>query len=115
LRHVEAQRCREGDRATLETRTYQACQSQYGEVARLLPLCARTARQQLLRGVLAAACISNSPFPAAHAFNVFQRSMYQIEIVRLCAIWDGVGLDKENIPTVVKLINDDKIIEMLAD
>ena len=40
---------------------------------------------------------------AAHAFNVFQRSMYQIEIVRHCAIWDGVGLDKENIPTVVKL------------
>ena len=52
---------------------------------------------------------------AAHAFNVFQRSMYQIEIVRLCAIWDGVDLDKENIPTVVKLINDDEIIEMLAE
>jgi hypothetical protein len=52
---------------------------------------------------------------AAHAFNVFQRSMYQIEIVRLCAIWDSVGLDKEDIPTVVKLINDDEIIEMLAE
>src|SRR3954467_6281814 len=37
---------------------------------------------------------------AAHAFTVFQRSMYQIEIVRLCAIWDSVDLDKENIPTV---------------
>ena len=33
---------------------------------------------------------------AANAFNVFQRSMHQIEIVRLCAIWDGVDLDKEN-------------------
>jgi hypothetical protein len=52
---------------------------------------------------------------AAHAFKVFQRSMYQIEIVRLCAIWDGVDLDKENIPTVVKLIDDDEIIEMLAE
>jgi hypothetical protein len=52
---------------------------------------------------------------AAHAFNVFQRSMFQIEIVRLCAIWDGVGLERENIPTVVKLIEDDKIIEMLAE
>jgi hypothetical protein len=51
---------------------------------------------------------------AANAFNVFQRSMYQIEIVRLCALWDGVDLDKENIPTVVKLIDDDEIIEMLA-
>src|SRR5437588_12446059 len=52
---------------------------------------------------------------AANAFNVFQRSMYQIEIVRLCALWDSVDLDKENIPTVVKLIDDDEIIEMLAE
>jgi hypothetical protein len=50
---------------------------------------------------------------AAHAFNVFQRSMYQIEIVRLCAIWDGVDLNKENIPTVVKLIDDDEIVGLL--
>ena len=52
---------------------------------------------------------------AANAFKVFQRSMYQIEIVRLCAIWDSVDLDKENIPTVVALIDDDEIIEMLAE
>jgi hypothetical protein len=32
---------------------------------------------------------------AANAFRVFQRSMYQIEIVRICALWDGVDLDKE--------------------
>jgi len=54
-------------------------------------------------------------FYAANAFKVFQRSMYQIEIVRLCALWDGVDLDKENIPTIVKLIDDDEIIEMLAE
>jgi hypothetical protein len=41
--------------------------------------------------------------------------MHQIEIVRLCALWDGVDVDKENIPTVVKLIDDDEIIELLAD
>jgi hypothetical protein len=35
--------------------------------------------------------------------------------VRLCAIWDGVDLDKENIPTVVALIDDEEIIEMLAE
>jgi hypothetical protein len=52
---------------------------------------------------------------AANAFNVFQRSMHQIEIVRLCAIWDGVDVDKENVPTVVELIDDDEIIEMLAE
>ena len=54
-------------------------------------------------------------FYAANAFKVFQRSMYQIEIVRLCALWDSVDLDKENIPTIVKLIDDDEIIEMLAE
>ncbi|WP_316206056.1 MULTISPECIES: hypothetical protein [unclassified Bradyrhizobium] len=51
---------------------------------------------------------------AANAFDVFQRSMYRIEVVRLCAIWDSIDVDKENIPTVVELIDDDGIIEMLA-
>jgi AbiU2 len=52
---------------------------------------------------------------AANAFNVFQRSMYQIEIVRLCAIWDGIDVHKENIPTVVKLIDDHEVIGMLVE
>jgi hypothetical protein len=51
---------------------------------------------------------------AANAFNVFQRSMHQIEIVRLCAIWDTADPDKENIPTVVELIDSERIIESLA-
>lgn len=51
---------------------------------------------------------------AANAFNVFQRGMHQFEIVRLCALWDSVAPDKENIPTVVELINDLEIIETLA-
>lgn len=52
---------------------------------------------------------------AANAFAVFQRSMHQIEIVRLCAIWDGVDPEKENIPTVVELIDDDDVIDALTD
>jgi hypothetical protein len=40
--------------------------------------------------------------------------MHQIEIVRLCAIWDSADPEKENIPTVVELIDDEKIIELLA-
>jgi hypothetical protein len=52
---------------------------------------------------------------AANAFNVFQRSMHQIAIVRLCALWDGVDPDKENVPTVVALIDDEEVIRMLAD
>ena len=38
----------------------------------------------------------------------------QIEIVRLCAIWDSADADKENIATVVDLIDTAEIIEMLA-
>jgi AbiU2 len=52
---------------------------------------------------------------AANAFNVLQRSMHQFEIVRLCALWDPADIDKENIPTVIELINDDSIINTLAD
>jgi len=51
----------------------------------------------------------------ANAFNVFRRSMHQFEIVRLCALWDPVDVDKENIPTVIELIDHDTIIDMLAD
>jgi hypothetical protein len=32
--------------------------------------------------------------------------MHQFEIVRLCALWDGADAEKENIPTVIELIND---------
>jgi hypothetical protein len=52
---------------------------------------------------------------AANAFNVFQRSMYHFEVVRLCAIWDGADSEKESIPSVVALIDDDAIIEILAE
>jgi hypothetical protein len=52
---------------------------------------------------------------AAGAFNVFQRSMHQIEIVRLCALWDSADPQKENIPTVIELIDDSDIIEQLGD
>lgn len=52
---------------------------------------------------------------AANAFVVFQRSMHQIEIVRLCAVWDGADTDKENIATVIELIDDKEIIETLAN
>jgi hypothetical protein len=51
---------------------------------------------------------------AANAFNVFQLSMHQIEIVRLCALWDKAEPDKENIPTVVRLIDNEQVVEDLA-
>jgi len=52
---------------------------------------------------------------AANAFNVFQRGMYQIEIIRLCALWDEPKNNRLNIPTVVELIDNEKVIEALAE
>jgi AbiU2 len=52
---------------------------------------------------------------AANAFNMFQRGMHQFEIVRLCALWDRVDIEKENIPTVIELIDDEAIIDSLAE
>jgi AbiU2 len=51
---------------------------------------------------------------AAHAFNVFQRGMHQIEIVRLCALWDRAEAEKENILTVIELIDHPDVIESLG-
>jgi AbiU2 len=51
---------------------------------------------------------------AANAFNVFQRGLHQFEIVRLCALWDRADLDKENIPTIIELIDHNDVIEILA-
>lgn len=52
---------------------------------------------------------------AANAFKVFQRGMHQIEIVRLCALWDSADMAKENIPTVIELIDDADVITILRD
>lgn len=51
---------------------------------------------------------------AANAFNVIQQGLHQFEIVRLCALWDSAAPEKENIPTIVELIDDLDVIESLA-
>jgi hypothetical protein len=58
---------------------------------------------------------SQIPFSrAANAFNVFQRGLHQFEIVRLCALWDRAELPRENIPTIIELIDNPAVIEALA-
>ena len=52
---------------------------------------------------------------AANAFGTFQRGLHQMEIVRLCALWDSAELEKENIPTVIDLIDHPDVIAMLAE
>jgi AbiU2 len=51
---------------------------------------------------------------AAHAFNQFQRSMHLFEIVRLCALWDFPGTDRESIPTIIELFNEPELVEQIA-
>jgi hypothetical protein len=51
---------------------------------------------------------------AANAFDVFRAGLHQFEIVRLCALWDRAGDDKENIPTIIELIDLPEVIEALA-
>jgi hypothetical protein len=41
--------------------------------------------------------------------------MHQIEVVRLCALWDQAHIDNESIPTAIELINDPKVIDALAE
>jgi AbiU2 len=55
------------------------------------------------------------PSFAANAFNVFQQGLHQFEIVRLCALWDRAEWEKENIPTVIELIDYPDVIENLAE
>ncbi|WP_309144887.1 hypothetical protein [Bradyrhizobium sp. CCGUVB14] len=52
---------------------------------------------------------------AANAFNAFREAMHQIELVRLIAFWDQPHVDNETIPSVVELVDDDKVISALAD
>ena len=58
--------------------------------------------------------IGSRPSYAHNAFNVFAVSSYQIEAVRFCALWDAVSADRENIPTVAAMVDDEEIIEALA-
>src|SRR5258708_27227306 len=51
---------------------------------------------------------------AANAFIIFRHGLHQFEIVRLCALWDSAEMDKENIPTIIELIDHPEIIEALA-
>jgi hypothetical protein len=52
---------------------------------------------------------------ARHAFNVFMMSARQIELIRFCSLWDKASDDRECIPAVAALVDDEKIIEALAE
>lgn len=51
---------------------------------------------------------------AANAFIVFRNGLHQFEIVRLCALWDSADLQKENIPSLIELIDHPDVVETIA-
>lgn len=52
---------------------------------------------------------------AANAFNVVQESIHRYEIIRLCTFWDGIDLDKHNIPTAIELVDDPRIVDQIVE
>jgi hypothetical protein len=52
---------------------------------------------------------------AAIAFKQFQRNMHWLEIIRMCALWDSSDRDKENVPTVVDLVDDAAVQDLIVE
>lgn len=52
---------------------------------------------------------------AANSFNVFREALHQIELVRLSALWDQAHIDNEAIPSVIELVDNEDVINALAD
>lgn len=52
---------------------------------------------------------------AAHSFNEFRQSMLLFEVIRLSALWDLPGADRESIPTIISLIDKAEIIEKVVE
>jgi hypothetical protein len=50
---------------------------------------------------------------AANAFDVFRHSLYRFEIVRLSALWDSIDLAKENVPTIIELVDHPAVLDAL--
>jgi AbiU2 len=68
--------------------------------------------------VLILSPLLRSQIPTSHAGNafiVFQHGVFQFEIVRLCALWDGIDLDKENVPTIIAFINQSDVVDALVE
>jgi hypothetical protein len=51
---------------------------------------------------------------AANAYHTFTRGLQEIELVRLCSLWDRGERDAFSIPTVVDLIDDDNVIDRIS-
>ena len=50
---------------------------------------------------------------AANAFNLFQDSLFRIEVITLCSLWDRADLDKHSIPLLRKLLDNEAVQDLL--
>lgn len=46
---------------------------------------------------------------AANAFNIFQWSSLNYEMLRICALWDRGAFDRESIPAIADLVDDPQV------
>ena len=51
---------------------------------------------------------------AANAYNTFTRGLQEIELVRLCSLWDKGERDAFSIPTVIELIDTPDLIARIS-
>jgi hypothetical protein len=51
---------------------------------------------------------------AANAYHTFTRGLQEIELVRLCSLWDRGERDAFSIPTVIDLIDNDDVIDCIS-
>jgi hypothetical protein len=51
---------------------------------------------------------------AGNAYHTFTRGLQEIELVRLCSLWDKGERDAFSIPTVVDLIDNDDVIDCIC-
>lgn len=52
---------------------------------------------------------------AANAFNLFQWSALNYEILRACSVWDSCARDRVSIPTLVELVNCSTCLEVIEE
>jgi hypothetical protein len=51
---------------------------------------------------------------AGNAYHTFTRGLQEIELVRLCSLWDRGERDAFSIPTVIDLIDNDDVIDCVS-
>jgi hypothetical protein len=56
----------------------------------------------------------NQPSFAGHTYANFVRGLQEIELVRLCSLWDGAERDAFSVPTAIALIDDNLVIDCMA-